>query len=50
MRLAGHLTCSMFDGYNIVSEDDLRMVAHKTVLYADTLPVKRQNTCREQPR
>jgi hypothetical protein len=31
----------MFDRYNIVSEDDLRMAARKTTMYVDTLPVKR---------
>jgi hypothetical protein len=31
----------MFDRYNNVSEDDLRMAAQKTTLYVDTLPVKR---------
>ena len=41
MTVTGHVTRSMVDRYNIVSEDDLRMAAQKTTLYVDTLPVKR---------
>ncbi len=41
MAITGHLTRSMFDRYNIVSEDDLRMAAQKTTMYVDTLPTKR---------
>ena len=41
MVVTGHVTRSMFDRYNIVSEDDLRMVAQKTTMYVDTLPTKR---------
>jgi integrase len=41
MAVTGHLTPSMFDRYNIVSEDDLRMAAHKTTMYVDTLPTRR---------
>ena len=39
--VTGHLTRSMFDRYNIGSEDDLRIAAQKTTMYVDTLPTKR---------
>src|SRR5438128_373909 len=42
IAVTGHLTRRMFDRYNIVSEDDLRMAAKKTTMYVDTLPVKRE--------
>jgi hypothetical protein len=38
MALTGHVTRSMFDRYNIVSEGDLRTAAQKTTMYVDTLP------------
>ena len=41
MAVTGHLTRSMFDRYNIVSEDDPRVAAQKTTMYVDTLPTKR---------
>jgi hypothetical protein len=36
--LAGHLTRSLFDRYNILSEDDLR----RTTMYVDSLPIRRE--------
>jgi len=42
MAVTGHLTRSMFDRYNIVSEGGLRMAAQKTTMYVDTLPTKRE--------
>jgi integrase len=41
MAVTGHVTRSMLDRYNIVSEDDLRMAAQKTTMYVDTLPTTR---------
>lgn len=41
MAVAGHLTRSMLDRYNIVSEDDLATTAQKTTMYLDTLQTKR---------
>jgi integrase len=41
MAVTGHVTRAMFDRYNIVSEDDLRMAAQKTTMYVDTLPITR---------
>ena len=42
MAVTGHVTWSMFDRYNIVSEEDLRLAAQKTTMYVDTLPTKRE--------
>jgi len=49
MAVTGHLTRSMFDRYNIVSADDLRMAAQKTTMYVDTLPTKREQVSRLLP-
>jgi len=43
VAVTGHVTSSMFDRYNIVSEDDLRTAAQKTTMYVDTLPTNRPN-------
>jgi integrase len=41
LAVTGHVTRSMFDRYNIVSEDDLRLAAQKTTTYVDTLATER---------
>ena len=43
MAVTGHVTRSMFDLYNIVCEDDLRMAVQKTTMYVDTLPISRES-------
>jgi integrase len=41
MAISGHRTRSVFDRYNVTSEDDLREAVQKTTRYLDTLPTTR---------
>jgi hypothetical protein len=36
MDISGHTPRAVFNRYNIISEDDLRMAAQKTTMYFDT--------------
>jgi hypothetical protein len=40
MAISGHKTSSMFQRYNITSEDDLRQAAQRVQLYVDGLPTE----------
>ena len=40
MRISGHRSDSMFERYNIVATEDLRVAAEKVQLYVDGLPTE----------
>jgi integrase len=44
MRISGHRTRSVFDRYNVTSEDDLRTAAQRVDRYVDTLPTRKVET------
>lgn len=44
MAISGHRTRAIFDRYNIVSEDDLRMAMKKTNAYLRTAPKQQSVT------
>jgi len=41
MKISEHRTRAVFDRYNIISEDDLRVAMQRTSYYVDTLPTTR---------
>jgi hypothetical protein len=41
MKITGHSTCSMFDRYNIVRDDDVRRALEQREVYAQTQRAER---------